>query len=157
MIITQRLFRRAAFAGVLFIGVECVLFWLAGQQLGILPVMAFVTLKGFAGFALLVVHLRSALRGIALNPLRRGLSGLGSAGAGALGAFLIALPGFLTTLMGLALFSPTMRARAVRWMQREKRRSGRDEIITLDADEWRDLGARRKTPRRKAAARELSP
>lgn len=157
MKITPRHFRRAAWVGVLYISVECFLFWLVAREIGILPVMAFVTLKGLAGFALFAGQLRSVFTGFALNPVRRGLGGLGSAGFGALGAFLILLPGFLSTLAGLALFAPSVRALLLRWARREKGRSARDEVITLDANEWRDLGSRKKPRKRTERPRELSP
>ncbi|MCA0424964.1 MAG: FxsA family protein [Proteobacteria bacterium] len=157
MMITPRLFRRAAYGGLLYIAVECFLFWLIAREVGILPMMAFVTLKGLVGFALFAGQLRAVFTGVALNPVRRGLSGLGSAGFGALGAFLILLPGVLTTLAGLALFAPSVRSLLLRWVRREKHRSARDEVITLDADEWRELGTRKKPRKRQTHPRELSP
>lgn len=149
MMITPRHFRVAAYAGLAFIALESVLFWLAARQLGILPVMAFVALKGFVGFGLLARHLREVLRSMALNPLRRGLTGLGSTGVSALGAFLIFLPGIATTLVGLALFAPSVRTGLMRLIRREKARNPRQDIVTLDADEWRELGAVKKRVRRK--------
>lgn len=161
MTITPRHFRLAALVGIAWIGCESLLFWLAAHQIGVLPVLAFITLKGFAGFALFATHLRSLFRGAALRPLQKGLSGLGSAGISALGAFLIFLPGMVLTLLGLALFAPSVRGAILRWAKREKRRSRRDEIVTLDAREWRDLGVVRPSRRKRTAVaakpRDISP
>lgn len=159
MTITPRHFRLAAFAGLGFIMLEAVLFWLLSGHFGVFPVMVFVALKGFAGFALLARHLREVLRSMALNPLRRGLNGIGSTGLSALGAFLIFLPGIATTLIGLALFAPSVRGGLVRLIRREKSRNPRENIVTLDADEWREVGKVKKRVRRKvpATANDISP
>lgn len=144
MSITPLLFRRVALFGLGWIAAECFLFWLAAGAVGVLPVLAFVTLKGIGGFMLFASSLRGIFSSLANNPIRNGLSGLGTAGLTALGAFLIFLPGFGATLAGLALFAPSVRGALLSWVNREKRRSGRDTIVTLDTKEWREVGVRRK-------------
>ena len=146
MSITPRHFRLAAFFGLCWIALECLLFWLAAGAVGVLPVLAFVTLKGFAGFMLFARGLRGIFGNLAANPVRNGLSGLGTAGFNAAGAFLIFLPGFGATLAGLALCAPSVRGAILSWVNREKRRGGRDAIVTLDTKEWREVGVRRKSP-----------
>ena len=48
MSITPLLFRRVALFGLGWIAAECFLFWLAAGAVGVLPVLAFVTLKDWA-------------------------------------------------------------------------------------------------------------
>lgn len=147
MVLTRRHLRLALLAGLGWILAESILFWLTARQIGFFPTLLFLTGKGVIGFFLLAANLRTILGRVALKQWRHGLGQLGSASFAALGAFLIFLPGFLTTLAGLALFSHSVRAGVVRWLKREKTGRNRDEIITLDANEWREIG--RRKPRRR--------
>ncbi len=146
--------RRGSWIGwtvVLWIALEAVLFWLFSGTFGVLATIAALALKGVVGLMLLVAHLRSVMAGLAGSLLSRGLSGLGSTGFAALGAFLIVLPGFLTTLAGLALFSPSVRLWLVNTVRRRGQKRGGDGTITLEAGEWQEVSTRR--PRRTSIAR----
>jgi len=156
MTIRPSMLRLAGLAAVLWFMAESALFWLAISTFGLMPTLAFLALKGIGGLVLLTSSLRGVFTGLALNPLTRGLGGIGEAGLVALGAFLIFLPGFAATLAGLALFAPSIRTGVVNWIRREKKASGRDTIITLDAADWRELPDKAANPdkgrrRRKSA------
>lgn len=139
MIVTRRHLRFALFAGLGWIAAEAFLFWLMAGAIGFFPTLLLLTVKGIGGFMLLAANLRGILGKVALGDLRNGLAAVSDAGFAALGAFLIFLPGFLTTLAGLALFAPSLRMGLVRWLRREKKRGGSDGILSLDPQEWREV------------------
>lgn len=144
MILAPKHLRWLLWAGLGWLGLEIVLFWLAAGTFGFLPTLALMALKGAGGFLLLMRHVRSVVRSLAVNPLHRGLSGLGSSGFAALGAFLILMPGFTPALAGIALFSPSVRMGIVQWLRKEKRSSPSEDIVTLDAREWREISPPRR-------------
>lgn len=146
MIVTRRHLRLALFAGLGWIAVEALLFWLMAGAIGFFPTLLLLTVKGVGGFMLLAANLRGILGKVALGGLRNGLAAVSDAGFAALGAFLIFLPGFMTTLAGLALFAPSVRMGLVRWLSREKKRGGGDGILSLDPQEWREVETDRPTP-----------
>ena len=146
MIITRRHLRLALFAGLGWIAAEAVLFWLTAGAIGFFPTLMLLTVKGVGGFMLLAANLRGILGKVALGDLRNGLAAISDAGFAALGAFLIFLPGFLTTLAGLALFSPSIRVALVRWLRRERKSGGGDGFLSLDPNEWREVETPRPPP-----------
>ena len=146
MIVTRRHLRIALFAGLGWIAVEAFLFWLMAGAIGFFPTLLLLTVKGVGGFMLLAANLRGILGKVALGDLRNGLAAVSDTGFAALGAFLIFLPGFLTTLAGLALFAPSVRMGLVRWLRREKKKGGGDGILSLDPQEWREVETPRATP-----------
>lgn len=154
MIIKPFTLRLAGIGAAVWFLAESLLFWLCIQTFGLMPTLLALTLKGIGGLMLFVSSLKGLLRGVAVNPLSRGLSGLGDAGFSALGAFLIFLPGFAATLAGLALFSPSVRTGIMAWAKREKKASGRDQVITLDAADWQEIPSGGKT---RAPARARRP
>jgi UPF0716 protein FxsA len=98
-------------AGIIFLwlAIEWFLFGLISQAIGIFPTIVLSVLKG--GFGLLLLGF----------VLRRFSSSFGSKtddtaarliepALAILGAILICLPGFLTSIIGLALFAPSFRA-----------------------------------------------
>jgi len=149
MVVMRRHLRLALAAGLAWIVIESLLFWLTARQIGFFPTLLFLTGKGLVGFVLLAANLRAILGKVALSRWSQGLTQLGPAAFAALGAFLIFLPGFLTTFAGLALFSPSVRGKVMRWARAEKKRSRRDEVLTLDPEEWREISSRK--PRRRTA------
>jgi UPF0716 family protein affecting phage T7 exclusion len=151
MILAPKHLRWLLWAGLGWLGLEVVLFWLAAGTFGFLPTLALMALKGVGGFLLLMRHIRSVIRSLAVNPFHRGLTGIGSSGFAALGALLILLPGFTPALAGLALFSPSVRMGIVKWLRSEKRRSPSEDIVTLDAREWREIAASRPRSKKSAA------
>ena len=87
-------------------------FILVGRAIGVLPTLALILIALVGGLALLrrqsvaaLVRIRADL-GAGRDPGPQ----LADAALQALGAVLIALPGFLTSLVGLALFVPRLRA-----------------------------------------------
>ena len=119
-----------------------------------------------AASALGIVLLRRSGRGN-LGRLRAALArdGMGSlhlespGAAPVLGAILLAVPGFITDLMGAALFVPPVRQWCIRklasaWSRRTRGpRAGRDRhVIDLEPGEWRRLPDRAER-RRKSGAR----
>lgn len=154
MAINPRYLRLIGGLALLWLVGECVLFWLASSTFGVFPTLAFLALKGIGGMMLLATSLKTAMRGFALNPLSRGVTGLGASGFSALGAFLILLPGFATSLLGLALFAPSVRTGILNWIRRDKRRNKQDAIITLDSQEWTEIGVRKtRAPRKPPQSR----
>ncbi|HRK23358.1 MAG TPA: FxsA family protein [Beijerinckiaceae bacterium] len=140
---------KIGWALILWFVVEVVLFWLATGTFGVLPTLAALALKGILGGMLLLAHLRSVLSGLPKAVLTRGLGGLGSTGFAALGALLIFLPGMLTTVAGLALFSPSVRNWVMNRFRRKQHASGAEGTITLEPNEWREVSSR---SRRRAPA-----
>ena len=155
MILRKRHLRLAGFAGLAWIVLESLLFYVSVGAIGVFPTLALLTLKGIGGLFLLVISLRWAFRGMAIQPGRRGLGGAASALFSAAGALLILVPGFASTLLGLALFSPSLRAALTRLLWREKKRGGREAIVTLDPGEWREVSVRK--PRRPRKSRSIAP
>lgn len=153
MVITRRLLRLAGFGALAWLVIEVVLFYLLGNAIGFLPATLLMMGKGVIGFVLLAGHLRTILSKAALSNLTNGLAAVSDAGFAALGAFLIFLPGIVTTLAGLALFSPSIRHALVKWLKREKSRPGvdRDGILSLDPSEWREITPPKRTRKRKEA------
>lgn len=158
MILTRGILRIIFLACIGWIAVECVLFYLLAGTIGFLPATMVMVVKGIGGFLLLGANLRAILGKVGLHDLRNGLAAISDASFAALGAFLIMLPGCLTTLAGLALFSPSIRMALVRRMNREKRHADRDGVISLDASEWSEISKvgeeqpakpRKRTPRRR--------
>lgn len=151
MVITRRLLRLIGLGAIGWAMAEIVLFYLIGNAIGFLPATLAMMAKGFVGFVLLAANLRTILPRVALNGLGNGVAALSDAGFATLGAFLIFLPGVLTTLAGLALFSPSVRHGLVKWLKREKDRPGvdRDGILSLDATEWQEISPpKRRSPRK---------
>jgi len=140
MIVTRRHLRIAFLAFLGWFLAEALLFVLLGRAIGFLPAILLLAGKGLLGFMLFARNMRAILGKVALGDFRNGLAAVSDAGFAAAGAFLICLPGLLTTLAGLALFSPSIRAGVVRWARREKKGGG-DRILSLDAEEWREIGA----------------
>lgn len=140
MIVTRRHLRLAALAALGWFLVEALLFYLLGRAIGFFPAILLLAAKGLFGFALFARNMRAILGKVALGSLRNGLAAVSDAGFAAAGAFLIFLPGLLTTLAGLALFSPSLRAGLMRWVKREKGRGApADGVLSLDASEWREI------------------
>jgi UPF0716 protein FxsA len=133
----------------LWIGAEIVVFNLVAGWVG----------GGFAFFLLVMksvfglVFIKRAVTRKLFDILRRRGAGFVLEGASAteawlkgLGAALLAAPGFVTGLAGLALLTPSVR----RWLiARSGARPVNPREIELSADEWRDIsrrGARRLRP-----------
>ncbi len=134
-------------AGLGWIGLEFVLFWLCVQSIGVFPTLAFLTIKGGIGIILLATTLRGVFRTVVEGRFRQGVSHFGSALFVAAGALLVLLPGFLSTFAGLALFSPSARTSIFRMIRRGRRKSGRETIVALDPSEWRDVSAGKQKKR----------
>lgn len=158
MIVTRRHLRFLFTAGLVWFAVECLLFWLLAGAIGFFPATFAMAFKGVVGFLLLASNVRKILAKVALSDLKTGLVAISDTSFAALGALLILLPGFLTTLVGLALFSPSIRMTLVRWLKREKKKGGGDGILSLDATEWREIKApAAKSPGRKPKDRRVPP
>lgn len=139
MILRRVQIRLAGLALLGWIVCEMLLFYAATRTIGVLPPIGLMALKGFAGLALLVFSMRRAFAGVLRAPGRRGLYGGINALFAAAGAGLILLPGFLASLAGLALFSPSVRSALLRRIVGGRRRDRDRSIITLDRREWADL------------------
>lgn len=134
----KRLARLALLALLLWIALELLLMKLIANRFGWGTTVLLHMLKG--GFGLLLVGWLT-LRG--LTKLRNALaSGVMSEKGLAFGfpvasAVLIAIPGLIPALFGLALFSPSLRGLVLRRFTGERRAGGPQEI-DLDADEWQE-------------------
>jgi UPF0716 family protein affecting phage T7 exclusion len=122
---------------------EWLIFSAIAVRLGFFLTIFLYVAKGGLGLVLLAF----AFRRIGLSRGRiasaRNLTGVaGELAAMALGAILIAIPGILPTLAGLALFSPSVRKRLGRWFLQREAGGGRarnPDEIDLDAGDYRRM------------------
>ena len=140
----KRFMRLALLALLLWIALELLLMTLIANRFGWGTTVLLHLLKG--GFGLLLVGWLT-LRG--LTRLRDALStgvlsekGL-SFGFPVARAVLIAIPGLIPALVGLALFSPSLRALVLRRFSGQARTTGPQEI-DLSTDEWKEEKKPRK-------------
>jgi UPF0716 protein FxsA len=143
------------FIGLLLLpAAELAAFVLVAATIGWLRAAALLVATTVFGMLLLRRSGRENLRSLRDAFARDGLRAvhLETPGAGAvLGAILLVVPGFITDLVGAALFLPTTR----RWLsdglarlaRQPKSRAREDRVIDLDPTEWHripDRGPRRK-------------
>lgn len=154
MIFERKHLRLAALGLIGWIVVETVLFVAATRTIGVLATLLFMALKGFGGLLLFVVSIKGALSDFT-RPSRR-MTGLSGAAFRALGALLILVPGFLAPLVGVALFSPSVRSGLLRLVRHGRRQNAREVIVSLERTEWREVSVRRprRAPRKE---RSLAP
>jgi UPF0716 protein FxsA len=98
----------------LWLVMEWFLFGLISQAIGIFATLVLSVLKGGFGLILLGFVLRRFSSSFGANKNNSSLRLIEPALA-ILGAILICLPGFLTSIVGLALFAPSFRAMIMGW------------------------------------------
>ena len=124
--------------------VEWLIFSALSRQIGTFGTLAFYIFKGGLGLVLLALVVRRVGFTLARSIRTRGKDGTpsfaaGELFAGILGAILIALPGILPMLAGLALFAPSVRAALQRrFLGGAKAQGPQDpKDVVLDRSEWR--------------------
>jgi UPF0716 family protein affecting phage T7 exclusion len=126
-----------------WIALEYILFSALSGLIGGFAAVLFHVAKGGVGLVLLALVVRRVglrLSAGALKPGRIAASA-GELAAGVLGAMLIAVPGILPMLAGLALFAPSVRAKIARRFTAsalEDERPARPGEVELDRSEWRE-------------------
>lgn len=156
MSISNLLSRRLLRAGLLLVAgwalLEYALMTLIAARIGWGMTLVLLSLKG--GLGLLLVGWM-ALRGLKRVRLARGAMGASlSLGFSVASGVLIALPGLVPALVGVALFSPSLRAALVRRLA-GKAAAPPSRDFDLDPDAWREV-KRRKLARRPRKAIEKS-
>ena len=116
--------------------------------------VALHSIKGGIGLILLGVIGGSALMRLARGSHKLSIHGISQTGFGLLSAVLIALPGLIPALIGLALYSPSMRVKCLAWF-RPLRKSPPRQIELAPAD-YKELRARRPRKRLKAPQKTAS-
>jgi UPF0716 protein FxsA len=128
-----------------------------GRLIGIAPTIALMVLSGLLGGMLLrVVGIRVLMETVAaLQTGKRPDLALAHAGLTAFGGFLLILPGFVSDVVGLALFLKPVRSAViavVAWMigpvvvVRTETSARRTTVVDLDPDEWRHGGRDARPP-----------
>lgn len=138
---------------LVFIGwpfLEIATFIAVGGRIGILPTLALILMTGILGAVLLrregPATLMKVRRAIETGDAPE--KALSDAAMVAIGGVLLILPGFVTDVVGLALFLPPVRAalralvgrsvkvRATVFTNGEPRRDATPRVIELDRDDW---------------------
>jgi UPF0716 protein FxsA len=147
-----------AFIGLLVLpAAEVIIFIVVAALIGWLPAAALFVGTSVAGVMLLKRSGRGDLDRFRAAFARDGVRAvhLESPGLAAIvGGILLVLPGFLTDVLGVALFVPALR----RWASarlasaaRQRRRDSRDDhIIDLEPGEWRQIPDQTRGRRRKS-------
>lgn len=146
------------FIGLLVLpAAEVITFMVVAALIGWLPTIALFVATSVAGVMLLRRSGRGDLDRFRAAIARDGIRAvhLESPGlATIVGGILLVLPGFITDMLGIALFVPALRRWAAAGLAsaaRQRRRDSHDEhIIDLEPGEWRQIpdqtrGRRRKT------------
>jgi UPF0716 family protein affecting phage T7 exclusion len=129
------LFALAALFG--WVLLEYVLFAALARHIGTPGALLFHVLKGGLGLLLLAVALRRFGRGFKAAMRQGGVTvATGNVAAAVVGAILIALPGLVPSLFGLALFAPSLRALILARLF--GRGPARPREIVLDRGDWRE-------------------
>lgn len=137
----RRFLRAGLVLALGWIALEIALANLIAARIGWGATIALLSVKGGGGLLLVGLFVWRGLR-----RLRSGAQGLVrggvEAGFSVASAVLIALPGLTPALLGIALFSPTLRLRVLGWLRPV--RAGTDRQIDLADGEWREIRTRRK-------------
>ncbi|MCZ8184113.1 MAG: FxsA family protein [Beijerinckiaceae bacterium] len=131
---------------------EFVLLELLAARLGWGLVLALVSLKG--GLGLIALVLITLLAGRAARG-RQGLDRLAALSFPMASGILIALPGLIPMLFGIALFSPSLRKGVVAWWQRRSGGAEDPRFLELPATEWKEIGAKKTRRKAKSVKRPL--
>lgn len=116
-----------------------------------LTILALIV-KGIGGLALLgYLAARGMRRMTRGGPREMGAASVVGAGFRFASALMIAAPGFIPALVGLALFSPSVRTRILRLIGNRGARQADPRIIDLEDSAWSEVRTRR--PRKPRAHR----
>lgn len=131
---------------------EFVLLELLAARLGWGVVLALVSVKG--GLGLIALVLITIFAGRAARG-RQGLDRLIALGFPLVSGILIALPGLIPMLIGIALFSPSLRQAVVAWWLRRSRGAEDPRFLELSASEWEEIAAKKTRRKAKSVKRPL--
>jgi len=154
-----------AFIGLLVLPAAEIIFFIAVAALiGWLSAVALFLTTSVAGVMLLKRSGRADLERFRAAFARDGIRAvhLESPGlATIVGGILLVLPGFITDILGVALFVPVLRRWGAAWLAsaaRERRRASRDpSIIDLEPSEWQQIPDQTRGRRRKPAGSSKDP
>ncbi len=118
----------------LWLVLEWFLFGLVSGSIGVFPTIVLAIGKGGLGLLLLGFVLRRFSRSMR-DGASKGPKRLLEPGLAILGAILICLPGFLASLVGLALFAPSFRALVLGWGKRH----APPDIIDLGQGDYHEV------------------
>jgi UPF0716 protein FxsA len=122
----------------LWLVIEWFLFGLISQAIGIFPTIVLSVLKGGFGLILLGFVLRRFSSSFGSHKDDTSLRFIEPALA-ILGAILICLPGFLTSIIGLALFAPSFRAMVMGWGKMGAKTKGSNNTIDLAQTDYHEV------------------
>lgn len=124
---------------------EWLLFGLIADQIGWFPTIVLAIFKGGFGLVLLGYVLRRMQLNLRSMSRENVSFSLGEPLLAILGAVLICLPGFVATVIGLALFAPSIRSALIGRFQgaagaaKTSTPNGQPGLIDLGADDYREL------------------
>ena len=121
--------RLALLAVALWIVLELLVLKAMVGRIGIGLTLTLLILKGGLGLVVLGILMARSAR-------KLGQEALGSFGFRIASGVLIALPGFVATLLGLALFSPSLRGFIASLISRQTSQSRPDDVLDLSPDQW---------------------
>lgn len=130
---------------------EYALMQLVAARIGWGATLAFLSVKGGAGLLLVGVLTIRGLRSLGKNGFTRAGSGVMF---GVISGVLITLPGLAPSLLGIALFAPSVRAALLKRFKPDvSHQAPRD--IDLTDDQWREVRTRRIA--KKSKSRNAAP
>jgi UPF0716 family protein affecting phage T7 exclusion len=127
---------------------EFVLLELLAARIGWGTVLVLVSLKG--GLGLIALVLITVLAGRAARR-RQGVDRIAALTFPLASGILIALPGLIPMLVGIALFSPSLRNTVSDWWRRRSDETGDPRLLDLPASEWKEIGAKKSRRKAKSA------
>lgn len=127
-------------SGIIFLWlvIEWFLFGLISRAIGIFPTIVLSVLKGGLGLILLGFVLRRFSSSFGTNKDNATFRLIEPALA-IFGAILICLPGFLTSIIGLALFAPSFRAMIMGWGKIGAKSKGSNDTIDLAKTDYHEV------------------
>lgn len=126
---------------------EYVVLELLAARIGWGAVLVIMSLKGGCGLILLVMLTLAAARaGRKAGPGKT----LEAMIFPVISGILIALPGLLPMLFGIALFSPSLRIAVAAWWRTRSMPAQDPRLLELEANEWKEIGTKKARRRPKS-------
>jgi UPF0716 family protein affecting phage T7 exclusion len=126
---------------------EYVLLELLAARIGWGLVLALLSLKGGLGLLVLAFMTVSAARTVRAS---KDLGRFAAIGFPLASGILIALPGLIPMLVGIALFSPTLRGRVTSWRHNRASRQSDPRMLELQTSEWTEIGPKKTRRKHKS-------
>ncbi len=126
---------------------EYVLLEMLAARIGWGLVLVLLSLKGGLGLVVLAVMTVSASRAIRAS---KDVGRLAAIGFPLASGILIALPGLIPMLVGIALFSPSLRQSVTSWRRKRAARESDPRMLELQSSEWTEVGPKKSRRKHKS-------